>query len=102
MSHFNTLQTLLNDAETQLAAIFAEKMVVLGLISDLDNVGKSDVASKSETTDGAGSTSFSYVTLNERLKTLIQVENDVIRSITSLKELVAMSGTGIIKKCFNY
>lgn len=100
MSDLNTLQTLLSDAETQLANIFAEKSSVLGLLSALDATtpASPDVVSKSKSGE-AGSTSFTYVSLTSRLEALVRSESAILANIKELKWLVAASGPGLIRGC---
>ena len=84
MSDLAQLQALLQQAEAELANV-----LTLMAGGDGGTPALGDVTSKSKS-GAAGSTSFTYVSLTEKQRALVE-------TIRELKTLIAESGPGIIK-----
>ena len=100
MSDLSIINLTIASLYAQYTNVLEEKNLVISLMNTADGSTPytADVLSKSKSGE-AGSTSFSYSSLNSRLSELRQLETG-LTNIIQWKLMAAREGPGIIKGCY--
>jgi len=100
MSDLSIINLTIASLYAQYTKVLEEKNLVISLMNTADGSTPytADVLSKSKSGE-AGSTSFSYSSLNSRLSELRQLETG-FTNIIQWKLMAAREGPGIIKGCY--
>ncbi len=89
-----SLWTIYESLQAQLAAVIAQKAVVLTAIAGIINSGNSDISSISEG-DGMSSASYTLITLQSRFDSFVLAEERVAKTMESIRQLAIEAEPGL-------